>query len=270
MKQEKRYTLANGVSIPALGFGTFLIPEGETSVNAVRTALETGYRHIDTAKIYRNERSVGEGIRESGVDRADIFLTSKVWNDEQGYDTTLKAFDDSLKRLGTDYLDLYLIHWHTDKSIETWKALEKIYRDGRAKAIGVCNFTIKHLEELEKHAEIMPMINQVELHPQLPQYELQDYCKKKNIQIEAWGPLMQGQIFDKPLARQIAEEYRCSVAHLAIIWQLQQGNVALVKSEKPERIRDNYHFPDITLRPEDLERMSALEGERIGMHPNKT
>jgi len=265
--KNKSYKLSNGLTIPALGFGTFLIKEGEEVINAVATALETGYRHIDTAAAYQNEKGVGEGIRKSGVPREEIFLVSKVWNSEQGYDKTKKAFQDTLDRLKTDYLDLYLIHWPKPLSGETWKAMEELYQEGKIKSIGVCNFTQGQMDDLLKTATITPMVNQVELHPQFPQYDLQRYNKDKGILIESWGPLMQGKIFQVELAGKIAAKYGITVAQLAILWQFQQNNIALVKSSHPERIKENFQVPDITLSQEDLKALEAMEGERIGADP---
>ena len=263
----REYELSNGKKIPALGFGTFKIPEGSVVIDAVNDALQAGYRHIDTAAIYGNERGVGEGMRKSGIPREDIFLTSKVWNSDQGYDTTLEAFEKSLERLGTDYLDLYLIHWPKPVSGETWKALEKLYEEGRVRSIGVSNFTIRQLEELLKGVDIVPMVNQVELHPQFPQYELQEYCHTHGIIIESWATLMQGAIFELPLIAELAETYGCTVSQFATIWQLQMGNVPLVKSNRKKRIIENFELPDITISEEDLMRMKAVEGDRIGSDP---
>jgi diketogulonate reductase-like aldo/keto reductase len=265
--KNKIYTLANGVKIPAIGFGTFLIEDGEPVKQAVKEALVLGYRHIDTAAIYNNEKGVGEGITASGVKREDIFLTTKVWNSDQGYETTKTAFQTSLEKLGTDYVDLYLIHWPKALNAETWRAMEELYAAKKIRAIGVCNFTIRQLEELAQTAKITPMINQVELHPQWPQPELQKYCKEKGILIESWGPLMQGAIFQITKVKELADQIGLSVAHLAIIWQLQQGNIALVKSEKPERIKSNLEVPDINLSSEQMSILAQVAGERIGPDP---
>ncbi|WP_028975249.1 aldo/keto reductase [Spirochaeta cellobiosiphila] len=265
--RDNTYTLANGVKIPRLGLGTYLIKDGKESTTAVRVALEAGYRHIDTASLYKNEKGVGQGIRESGVPREDIFLVSKVWNTDQGYEHTKKAFRESLERLGTDYLDLYLIHWPKQASPETWLAMEELYNEGRIKSIGVSNFTPLQLEELLKTTNIVPMVNQVELHPQFPQYQLQEYCKSRNIQIESWGPLMQGRIFQSAIAQEVAAKNDMTVAQLAILWQWQQGNVALVKSTNPQRIRDNFVIPDKELSTEDLKLLKSMEGLRLGPDP---
>ena len=261
--------LSNGVEIPQIGFGTFKIPD-DVSVEAVKTAIEAGYRHIDTAAIYRNENGVGKGIKESGIPRNEIFLTSKLWNDEQGYDTTLKAFDDTLKRLGTDYLDLFLIHWPKDKNEESWKALEKLYKDGRVKSIGVSNFKEHHLDDLLKEAEIVPMINQVELHPQFPQEEIRKYCKEKGIVVEAWASLMQGQIFDKEKVKRIAEKHGKTISQIGIRWAVQIGVVTIPKSTHTQRIKDNLNVFDFELDNEDMIKMAELNtGVRIGKDPDK-
>ncbi len=261
--------LSNGVGIPWLGFGTFKIPEGEEVINSVKTALEVGYRHIDTAAVYRNETGVGKAIKESGVPREEIFVTSKVWNTDQGYDSTLKAFEESLKRLDTDYLDLYLIHWPKPLSRETWKALERLYRERRVRAIGVSNFKIHHLEEILKDCEVKPMINQVEFHPQLTQPELREFCKKHGILLEAWAPLMQGKIFDIPLMVELGRKYNRPISQIVLRWDLQMGVVTIPKSVHPDRIRENAGIFDFEIAPEDMERIEELDtGIRIGPDPD--
>lgn len=260
--------LHNGVKMPWLGFGTFKVPKGDITKKAVLEALKIGYRHIDTAKIYDNEESVGEAIRESKIPREEIFLVSKVWNTDQGYESTLEAFHKSLERLGTDYLDLYLIHWPKDKNVETWKALEKLYKEKKIRAIGVSNFKIHHLEALIKEAEIIPMVNQVECHPQFPQDELKAYCDEKKIQLEAWGPLMQGQVFDKPLLADLAKKYNKTIAQIALRWQIQRGVVVIPKSTTPSRIKENSEIFDFTISKEDMELIKTLKGDRISHDPD--
>ncbi|MBZ4669204.1 MAG: yvgN, partial [Defluviitaleaceae bacterium] len=223
-------TLHNGVKMPWLGFGTFKITEEGQVENSVLEALKVGYRHIDTAAVYGNEESVGRAMKNSGVKREEIFLTSKVWNSDQGYDSTLRAFEASLKRLDTDYLDLYLIHWPKPLNKETWRALEKLYKEKRVRAIGVSNFKVYHLEELMESCEIVPMVNQVEYHPRLQQTDLLEFCKKHNIQLEAWGPLMQGKIFDIPLMKELSEKYNKTISQIALRWDLQTGVVTIPKS----------------------------------------
>ena len=260
--------MANGVEIPQIGFGTFKIPD-DIAAQSVKYALAAGYRHIDTAAVYRNEDGVGLGIKESGIPRNEIFLTSKLWNDDQGYDSTLKAFDVSLKKLGTDYLDLYLIHWPKNKNKESWKAMEKLYKDGRVKAIGVSNFKEHHLDDLLTDAEITPMINQVELHPQFPQEALRNYCTKKGILTEAWGSLMQGQIFDKELIKQNAQTHNKPLSPIGIICTKENGVVTIPKSTHEQRIKDNLNVFDFELDNEDMKKIAELNtGIRIGRDPD--
>lgn len=270
MTSIKEYSiLSNGVKMPWLGFGTFKVPEGKVVEEAVKEALRLGYRHIDTAAIYKNEEGVGQAIKDSGVPREEIFLVSKVWNTDQGYESTLKAFETSLKKLQTDYLDLYLIHWPKALNKETWKALEKLYKEGRVKAIGVSNFKLHHLEELLEDAEIIPMVNQVEFHPQFPQTEIMEICKKHNIQLEAWGPLMQGKIFEILLMKELAEKYNKTISQIALRWDLQMGVVTIPKSITPERIKENMNIFDFEISKEDMDRIAQLNiGERIGPDPD--
>jgi diketogulonate reductase-like aldo/keto reductase len=266
---EESIKLRNGISIPRIGFGTYLIEDGETVIRAVKTALEVGYRHIDTASIYGNEKGIGRAIEESDVKREDIFLTSKVWNTEQGYNETLEAFENSLERLRTDYLDLYLIHWPKPISGETWKAMEKIYKVGRVKAIGVSNFMVHHLEPLLESCEITPMVDQVELHPQFPQDKLREFCREHDIVVEAWGPLMQGKVFHVELMKELSKKYGKTIAQITLRWHCQLGHVAIPKSSKPERIESNVDIFDFKISDEDMKKIETLKGERIGGHPDK-
>jgi diketogulonate reductase-like aldo/keto reductase len=261
--------LHNGVEIPRIGFGTFKIEDGNIVINAVKAALDSGYRLIDTASIYGNEKGVGRAIEESGIPREDISLATKVWNTDQGYESTLSAFDESLERLRTEYLDMYLIHWPKPLSIETWKAMEKLYKDGKVRAIGVSNFMIHHLEPLLASCEIIPMLNQVELHPQFPQDELREFCKKYNIVIESWGPLMQGRIFEVKLMKELSAKYNKTIAQVALRWHLQLGVISIPKSTKPERIKSNIDIFDFEISDEDMKRIESLKGDRIGAHPDK-
>lgn len=271
MKDMKSCTiLNNGVKMPWLGFGTYKAQDGETVIKAVKEALKMGYRHIDTASFYNNEEGVGTAIKESGVPRKDIFLVSKVWNLDQGYEKTLKAFETSIKKLGTDYLDLYLIHWPQPVHKETWKALEKLYKEGRVKAIGVSNFTVNHLKDIIDNCEIKPMINQVEFHPELVQNELIDFCKKENIQMEAWSPLMRGKIFEIPVLKELAEKYKKTISQIVLRWDLQMGVVTIPKSTTASRIKENADIFDFQLSEEDMKKISELNiGLRIGSHPDK-
>ena len=263
-----RSVLNNGVEMPWLGLGVWKAKDGNETV-AVRSAIEAGYRSVDTAAVYGNEEGVGEGIRQAGIDRDQLFITTKVWNADQGYESTLKAFDASMKKLGLDTLDLYLIHWPVqDKFVETWKALEKLYRDGYVRAIGVSNFHIHHLEELKKHSEITPVVNQVEYHPLLTQKELHAYCKERSIQLEAWSPLMQGNL-DHPLLVELGQKYGKSPAQIVIRWDLQNEVVTIPKSITPERIVQNAQVFDFALSAEDVEKISALnENKRFGPDPD--
>lgn len=263
--------LHNGVEMPWFGLGVFKVENGNEATESVKAAIKNGYRSIDTAAIYKNEEGVGIGIKESGVAREELFITSKVWNEDQGYETTLAAFEKSLERLQLDYLDLYLIHWPgKDKYKDTWRALEKLYKDGKIRAIGVSNFQVHHLEELLKDAEIKPMVNQVEFHPRLTQKELRDYCKAQGIQLEAWSPLMQGQLLDNEVLTQIAEKHNKSVAQVILRWDLQHEVVTIPKSIKEHRIIENAYIFDFELSQEDMDKIDALnKDERVGPNPDE-
>lgn len=263
-------TLHNGVKMPWLGLGVWKVENGQTVVTAVKTALKAGYLLIDTASAYQNEEGVGKAIRESGLPREKIFLTSKVWNRDQGYDSTLKAFEASLKRLNTDYLDLYLIHWPVkDKYKETWRAMEKLYREGKIKAIGVSNFHEHHLRDLMADADTKPMVNQIELHPFLSQERLRAFCEKEGIQVEAWSPLGHGKLLENETIRNIAEKYKKTPAQILIRWDLEHGIVTIPKSQTPSRIRENKEVFDFHLAPEDVARIDALNrNERTGADPD--
>lgn len=262
--------LNNGVHMPWFGLGTYKA-EGAEVANAVTTALELGYRSIDTAAVYGNEEEVGQSIASSGVARDSLFVTTKVWNSDQGYDTTLKAFDTSCKKLGLDIIDLYLIHWPgKDKYKDTWRALERLYEEGRVRAIGVSNFQIHHLEELRKDSGIVPAVNQMELHPRFIQKELHDYCVQHQIQIEAWAPLMKGRLQDNELLQDIAGKHGKTVSQVILRWGLQNRIVIIPKSVTPSRIRENSEIFDFELSAEEVSAISALDaGERIGTDPDK-
>src|SRR5690242_9893669 len=266
-------TLHNGVKMPWLGLGVFLVKDGEEVVSSVKAALEAGYRSIDTAAIYRNEEGVGRAIAESNVPREELFITTKLWNANHGYESTLAAFDESMKKLGLEYLDLYLIHWplpSKGKYVETWKALEKLYKDGRVRAIGVSNFKVHHLQDIIENCEIKPMVNQVEYHPRFNQQELHDFCKNHGIQLEAWSPLMQGGLLEEPVLVEIANKYNKSTAQVIIRWDLQTGVVTIPKSTKPHRIAENADVFDFELSQEDMDKINALnQGKRQFADPDE-
>lgn len=263
-------TLNNGVKMPWLGFGVFKVKDGDEVVSAVKTAIEAGYRSIDTAKVYNNESGVAQGIRESGIAREDLFITTKVWNSDQGYESTLAAFEESMQRLELEYLDLYLIHWPVKgKYKDTWRALEKLYKEGRVRAIGVSNFQTHHLEDLLMDATVKPAVNQVELHPLLTQKELRDYCSTHEIQIEAWSPLGQGNLMEHPLLQDIAAKYGKSPAQVILRWDLQNGIVTIPKSVTPERIHANTELYDFELTAQEIEQINGLnEHKRFGSDPD--
>ncbi|MBV7506681.1 aldo/keto reductase [Bacillus sp. sid0103] len=263
-------TLHNGVKMPWVGLGVFKVNEGDEVVQSVKAAIKNGYISIDTAAIYKNEEGVGQAIKEAGVPREELFITSKVWNSDQGYESTLKAFETSLTKLGLDYLDLYLIHWPgKDKYKDTWKALEKLYKEGRVRAIGVSNFLVHHLEDLISSAEIKPMVNQVEFHPHLTQKELLAYCKNEGIQLEAWSPLKQGQLLNEPVLEDLAHKYNKSVAQVILRWDLQHGVVTIPKSIKEHRIIENADIFDFELSAEDMDKIDGLnQDSRAGSHPD--
>lgn len=267
-------TLHNGIQMPLMGLGVFQVEEGRELIEAVKSAVKHGYRSIDTAAVYANESGVGQGIREAleegGLSREDLFVTSKVWNADLGYEETLAAYDASLERLGLEYLDLYLIHWPVaGKYKDAWRALEKLYREGRVRAIGVSNFQIHHLEDLLADAEVKPMINQVEFHPYLTQNELLRYTREQGIQLEAWAPLMQGGLLDQPVLKEIASVYGKTVPQVILRWDLQHGVITIPKSTKEHRIAENASVFDFELSLEDMARIDALnQNLRVGPDPD--
>ncbi|MDT7828962.1 aldo/keto reductase [Pricia sp. S334] len=264
------FKLHNGVEMPYLGLGTYQADNDDEVVEAVLHALETGYRHIDTAAVYHNEKGVGKAISQSNVARDDIFVTSKVWNSDQGYESSLKAFDASMDRLGLDYLDLYLIHWPVEgKYKDTWRALEKLYKDKRVRAIGVSNFLQHHLEDVLKVAQTAPMVNQMEFHPYLVQQELIDFCDTENIQYESWSPFMQGELFDLDITSDLEEKYGKSSAQIILRWNLQKGVVAIPKSVHKNRIEQNADIFDFELSKEDMLYLNGLDRHhRTGADPD--
>jgi 2,5-diketo-D-gluconate reductase A len=262
--------LHDGVEIPQLGFGVFQVPPEETQ-EVVETALASGYRHIDTAAAYRNERGVGEAIAAAGLARDEVFITTKLWNSEQGFDSTLAAFEQSLERLGTDHVDLYLIHWPMpteDRYLDTWRAFERIHAEGRARSIGVSNFRVEDLERLRNEAERLPTVNQVELHPSLQQAELRAWHAEHDIATEAWSPLAQGALLDDDTIVTIAAHHEKTPAQTILRWHLQLGNVVIPKSATPERIRENIEIFDFELSEDDMAAIARLDaGDRTGPDP---
>ncbi|OAJ74388.1 glyoxal reductase [Brevibacillus sp. SKDU10] len=262
-------TLANGVVKPWLGLGVYKAEDGAEVEKAIHMALEAGYRSIDTAAIYENEAGVGKAIRDSKIPRDEIFVTTKVWNTEQGYESTLQAFDASLQKLGLDYIDLYLVHWPVPgKYKETWRALETLYKKGLVRSIGVSNFHIHHLEDLLSVCEVKPMLNQIEMHPYLIQKELRQYCEQNGIYVEAWRPLMRGNL-EVPLLQEMAERYQKTPAQIVLRWDLQHNVLVIPKSVKKERIIENAGLFDFELTDADMALLDGLNrDQRFGPDPD--
>ena len=265
-----RYQLHNGVAIPCIGFGTWQMPDDETGIAAVKTALSAGYRHIDTAAIYGNEKSVGAAVKQSGIARKEIFVTSKLWNDDHGYENTLAAFERTMEDLSMDYLDLYLIHWpnpikYRDRWQEanagSWRAMEELYAAGRIRAIGLSNFLPHHIDALMETAKVAPMVNQIRICPGDTKAELVAYCHDRRMLIEAYSPLGTGRIFDVPGLKALAQKYRKTVPQIAIRWSLQKGYLPLPKSVTPRYIRENADVFDFELSDEDMRIITGLECE---------
>lgn len=258
--------LSNGVKMPSIGFGTYKSGNDEETAKIIRYALKIGYRQIDTASFYGNEVGIGNGIKESGINREDIFLVTKLWNDDHGYDKTIEAFNKSLERLQVDYIDLYLIHWPNKLNSETWKAFEHLYKTGKVKSIGVCNFKIGHLEELKKTAEIMPMVNQVEIHPQSSKNDMLRYCEENNIQLVAWSPIMRGKLFSNELILGLAEKYKKTIAQIILRWHVQRGIIPIPKSSNEGRIKENLSIFDFKLSNDDMSIIDSLnEGDNVSV-----
>lgn len=264
-------TLHNGVQMPQFGLGVWQVDDGDEVIHSVKWALEAGYRMVDTAAAYGNEKGVGQAIKESGVSRDDIFVTTKVANSNQGYEETLAAFEDSIKKLGLETLDLYLIHWPVAESfVDTWKAMEKLYKDGRIRAIGVCNFHQHHFEKLMETAEIKPMVNQIELHPYLNQEPLRQFCKEQDIVVEAYSPLGSGNLLQNEDLKAIGEKYGKSPAQVMLRWDIQHGIVTIPKSVHKERIQENADIFDFELSQEDMDEIDRLnQDHRFGWNPER-
>jgi diketogulonate reductase-like aldo/keto reductase len=263
------YKLSNGVEIPCIGFGTWQTPNGDVAVSSVLSALQAGYRHIDTAQGYGNEESVGTAVKKSGIDRKEIFITSKLTNSEHGYQKTLDAFEETMKKLDMDYIDLFLIHWPNpiafrdhwqEANAGTWKAFEELYNAGRIRSIGISNFRPHHIEELMKTAKIAPMVNQIRLCPGDTQDEVVDYCRSRSMLLEAYSPLGVGKIFDVPEMQTLAEKYGKSIAQICIRWSLQRGYLPLPKSVTPARIKENAEVFDFELSADDVQLIAQLKG----------
>jgi len=266
-------TLNNNLNIPQLGYGVWKVPN-EDAADAVGQAIETGYRLIDTAKVYENEEGVGKAIANSEVPRNDLFITTKVWNTDQGYDETLKAFDTSLEKLGLGYVDRYLIHWPTpqyDTYVETYKALEKLYKDGRTKSIGVCNFDIEHLQRILDECDVVPAVNQVECHPYLQQNQLKKFCKEHGIYLEAYSPLMNGtKVLEEPVIKELAVEHGKTPAQVILRWHLQSDVVVIPKTVTPSRMKENLDVFDFELSEADMKKIASLDrNERHNSIPSE-
>lgn len=263
-------TLNDGVKMPWLGLGVWKTREGEEVIQSVKSAIAAGYRSIDTAAVYGNEEGVGQAIRESGVSRDELFITTKVWNEDQGYEKTLQAFETSRKKLGLDFIDLYLVHWPgKDKYLDTWKALIHLQREGLVRSIGVSNFQIRHLQHIMEDTGVVPVVNQVELHPLLSQKELLGYARENHIVLEAWSPLMQGNL-DQPVLAQIAEKYGKTTAQVILRWDIQNGIIVIPKSIKDHRIRENAGIFDFELSAADMAAIDSLnQNKRFGSNPDE-
>lgn len=260
MNTPQSVKLSNGVFLPRVGLGMYQTASGESTIEAVQAALSCGYRHIDTAAIYGNEADVGEGIRQSGLPRSDVFVTTKVWNKDQGYELTLEAFETSRRRMGLEQIDLYLVHWPVaGKRLDTWKALETLLADGKVRSIGVSNFLPHHLDELAASAKVLPMVDQIEATPFLQQRDTRDWCARHGVVVEAYSPLTRARKLDHPVVVDVARAHGCTAAQVLIAWGLQHGLVSLPKSTRTDRIRSNLEALNLALSSEAMSRLDALE-----------
>ena len=256
---EKFMLLSNGVKIPSIGFGTYKSGDDEETAKIIKNALNLGYKMIDTASFYNNEVGIGNGIKESGIKREDLFLVTKLWNDDHGYDKTIEAFNKSLNNLQVDYIDLYLIHWPNKLNAETWRAFEHLYETGKVKAIGVCNFKVEHLEELKKTAKIMPMVNQVEIHPFSTKNNIINYCKDNNIKVVAWSPISRGRVLSNDLMIDLSQKYKKSIVQIVLRWHMQKGVIPIPKSSNENRIKENIDIFDFEISSEDMKAIDSLD-----------
>ena len=256
---EKFMLLINGVKIPSIGFGTYKSGDDEETAKIIKNALNLGYKMIDTASFYNNEVGIGNGIKESDIDRKDIFIVTKLWNDDHGYDNTIEAFNKSLNNLQVDYIDLYLIHWPNKLNAETWRAFEHLYETGKVKAIGVCNFKVEHLEELKKTAKIMPMVNQVEIHPFSTKNNIINYCKDNNIKVVAWSPISRGRVLSNDLMIDLSQKYKKSIVQIVLRWHMQKGVIPIPKSSNENRIKENMDIFDFEISSEDMKAIDSLD-----------
>lgn len=258
--ERRMRKLCNGVEIPVVGFGTYkLNNKNDEACNIVKEAIKSGYRSIDTASFYHNEEGVGKGIIESNVSREELFVTTKVWIDDDGYENIIKSFNKSLEKLGLDYIDLYLVHWTTENIKETWRAIEDLYKEKKVRSIGVCNCTVKQLEEIIGFSEINPMVNQVEIHLNRTEKELLKVCKRHNIVVQAWSPIMRGQLLSNSIIRNLAQKYNKSEAQIILRWHLQNNVIAIPKTSKTNRIKENIDIFDFEIEKHDMERIDLID-----------
>ena len=256
---EKFMLLSNGVKIPSIGFGTYKSGDDEETAKIIKNALNLGYKMIDTASFYNNEVGIGNGIKESDIDRKDIFIVTKLWNDDHGYDNTIEAFNKSLNNLQVDYIDLYLIHWPNKLNAETWRAFEHLYETGKVKAIGVCNFKVEHLEELKKTAKIMQIVNQVEIHTFSNKNNIINYCKDNNIKVVAWSPISRGRVLSNDLMIDLSQKYKKSIVQIVLRWHMQKGVIPIPKSSNENRIKENIDIFDFEISSEDMKAIDSLD-----------